>query len=50
MVALQIKLWNKKIENTVLHSGEMHTIMSFLGCIGNLIRESGIDVLVPFSI
>ena len=35
-----------KFENIILCPGAMHIIMSFLGCIGNLMRGSGLDVLV----
>ncbi|KAL8597460.1 hypothetical protein ACOMHN_050958 [Nucella lapillus] len=30
----------------VLHPGMMHTLMSFLGCIGTLMKASGVDVLL----
>ena len=30
----------------VLHPGMMHTLMSFLGCIGTLTKASGVDVLL----
>ena len=30
----------------VLHPGMMHTLMSFLGCIGTLMNASGVDVLL----
>ena len=30
----------------VLHPGMMHTLMSFLGCIGTLMSASGVDVLL----
>ena len=29
----------------VLHPGIMHTLMSFIGCIGTLMKASGVDVL-----
>ena len=47
MVAQQIKWWNpQRFEKIILRPGAMHIIMSFLGCIGNLMRGSGLNVLV----
>ncbi len=47
IVAQKIK-WSepKRFENVILHPGAMHTIMSLMGCIGNLMKGSGLDVLV----
>ena len=33
-------------KSLVLHPGIMHTLMSFLGCIGTLVKASGVDVLL----
>ncbi|KAL8593918.1 hypothetical protein ACOMHN_032339 [Nucella lapillus] len=33
----------------VLHPGMMHTLMSFLGCIGTLMKASGVDVLLTVA-
>ena len=33
-------------KSLVLHPGMMHTLMSFLGCIGTLMKASGVDVLL----
>ncbi len=33
----------------ILHPGMMHTIMSFLGCIGTLMHSSGIEVILAAS-
>ena len=33
-------------KSVVLHPGMMHTLMSFLGCIGTLMKASGVDVLL----
>ena len=33
-------------KSLVLHPGIMHTLMSFLGCIGTLMKASGVDVLL----
>ena len=33
-------------KSLVLHPGIMHTLMSFLGCIGTLVKASGVDVLI----
>ena len=32
--------------NLILHSGMMHTLMSFLGCIGSLMKASGLEFLI----
>ena len=32
--------------NLILHPGMMHTLMSFLGCIGTLMKASGLEVLI----
>ena len=32
--------------NVILHQGMMHTFMSFLGCIGTLMKASGMDILI----
>ena len=41
MVAIQVK-WSdpEKWATLVIHPGEMHCVMSFLGCIGKLMRGS----------
>ena len=33
-------------KSLVLHPGIMHTLMSFLGCIGTLMKASGVDMLL----
>ena len=33
-------------KSLVLHPGIMHTLMSFIGCIGTLTKASGVDVLL----
>ena len=33
-------------KSLVLHPGIMHSLMSFLGCIGTLMKASGVDVLL----
>ena len=33
-------------KSLVLHPGMMHTLMSFLGCIGTLMKASGVDMLL----
>ena len=47
MVACQIK-WNDSAnwEYTILHPGMMHTLMSFLGCIGTLMKGSRIETIL----
>ena len=39
--------WNDPLRwtNVILHPGMMHTLMSFLGCIGALKKASGVDIL-----
>ena len=32
--------------NLILHPGMMHTLMSFLGCVGTLMKASGLEVLM----
>ena len=47
MVAQQIKWWNQQMfDKIILRPGAMHVITSFLGCIGNLMKGSGLDILV----
>jgi hypothetical protein len=47
MVAQQIKWWeSERFREVILHPGAMHIIMSFMGCIGTLIKGTGLDVLV----
>ena len=47
MVAQQIKWWDpQKFRDVVLRPGAMHIIMSFLGCIGTIMKGSGLDVLI----
>ena len=40
--------WNDLLywANVILHPGMMHTLMSFLGCIGTLMNASGVDILI----
>ena len=40
--------WNdpQRWTNVILHPGMMHTLMSFLGCIGTLMKGSGVHVLM----
>ena len=33
-------------KSLVLHPGMMHTLISFLGCIGTLMKASGVDLLL----
>ena len=32
--------------NVILHPDMMHTLMSFLGCVGTLMKASGVDILI----
>ena len=36
----------KRFKSVILRPGGMHTLMSFYGCIGNLMKASGLEVLV----
>ena len=47
MVAIQVK-WSdpEKWATLVMHPGGMHCVMSFLGCIGKLMRGSGLEDLI----
>ena len=47
MVACKIK-WNdtEKWKHVIVHPGMMHTLMSFLGCIGTLMKGSGIETIL----
>ncbi len=46
-VASLIKWTNKeKWQNLIIHPGMMHTLMSFLGCIGTLMKGSGMETLL----
>lgn len=47
IVAQQIK-WSDpdRFVNVILRPGAMHILMSFLGCIGQLMKGSGLDVLI----
>lgn len=47
MIACKIK-WNdlEKWKNVVVHPGMMHTLMSFLGCIGFLMKGSGMETIL----
>ena len=48
IVATLIK-WNShgnRFTSVILRPGGMHTLMSFNGCIGNLMKASGLEVLV----
>ena len=40
--------WNDPLRwtNVILHPGMMHTLMSFLGCIGTLMKTPGVDILI----
>ena len=40
--------WNDPLRwtNVILHSGMMHTLMNFLGCVGTLMKASGVDVRI----
>ena len=40
--------WNDPLRwtNVILHPGMMHTLMNFLGCVGTLMKASGVDVLI----
>ena len=40
--------WNDPLRWThvILHPGMMHTLMNFLGCVGTLMKASGVDVLI----
>ena len=46
-VALQI-LWvyPKKFQNVILRLGGMHALMSFIGCVGTLMAESGLSEIL----
>ena len=47
MVAQQIKWWEpERFKQVMIFPGAMHIIMSFQGCIGTLMKGSGLDVLV----
>jgi hypothetical protein len=47
MVAQKIKWWAPEMfKDVILRPGAMHIIMSFLGCIGSLMKGSGLDTLV----
>ena len=47
MVGQQVKWWELDIfKDVILGPGAMHIIMSFLGCIGTLVKGSGLDTLV----
>ena len=47
MIACNIKWDNlEKWKHIVIHPGMMHTLMSFLGCIGNLMKGSGIETIL----
>ena len=35
-----------RFKSVILRPGGMHTLMSFNGCIGNLMKASGLEVLV----
>ena len=47
MVGQHIKWWRPQtFRDVVLRPGVMHIIMSFFGCIGTLMKGSGLDVLI----
>ena len=43
--------WNdlERWKSLILHLGMMRTLMTFLGCIGDLMKASGLDVLISAS-
>ena len=47
IVACQIK-WHDvhRFKNVILRPGIMHTVQSFCGCIGKLMRGSGVETLI----
>jgi len=49
-VALQIK-WSdpERWKNLVLRPGGMHMLMSFIGCIGNLMKVSGLEEILSVA-
>ena len=47
MIGQQVKLFEpEKFNNVILRPGAMHIIMSLLGCIGTLMKCSGLEVVV----
>ena len=47
MVGQQVKWWEpNRFKDVILRPGAMNIIMSFLGCIGTLMKGSGLDTLV----
>ena len=40
--------WNDPLRwtNVILHPGMMHTLMRFLGCVGTVMKASGVDILI----
>ena len=47
MVGQQVKWWEPdRFKDVILRPGAMHIMMSFLGCIGTLMKGSGLDALV----
>ena len=51
MVGQQVKWWEPdRFKDVILRPGAMHIIMSFLGCIGTLMKGSGPDTLVGSGI
>ena len=47
MVGQQVKWWEPdRFKDVILRPGAMYIIMSFLGCIGTLMKGSGLDTLV----
>ena len=47
MVAVQVK-WSdpERWRAVIAHPGGMHKVMSFIGCIGNLMKGSGVEELL----
>ena len=47
MVAVQVK-WSdpERWRAVIAHPGGMHNVMSFIGCIGNLMKGSGVEELL----
>ena len=44
---MQVKWSNpKRWENLIVQPGGMHTVMSFIGCIGNLMKGSGLEEIL----
>ena len=47
MVAVQVKWSDPEMWRAVIaHPGGMHNVMSFVGCVGNLMKGSGVEELL----